>query len=256
MSFLIAAHTDIGRRTVNQDAFCIKTAETPEGEVVLAALCDGMGGADDGDRASEQTIGGLELWFEKELPILISQGMNNEILQKSLVQVLNDQNEKLIQYGNQYGRKLGTTASVLLLYNKECVVVHVGDSRIYQIDREGAFQLTEDHSLVAKEIREGKITEEMARKDKRRNVLTQCVGIRGRIHPQFLSFAQTPKTVYLLCSDGFVHENEAADIGRKLAPRKLRNEKKMKQGLVELTEHAKDAGENDNITTVLVHINK
>ena len=43
MSFLIAAHTDIGRRTMNQDAFCIKTAETPEGEVVLAALCDGMG---------------------------------------------------------------------------------------------------------------------------------------------------------------------------------------------------------------------
>ena len=96
----------------------------------------------------------------------------------------------------------------------------------------------------------------MARKDKRRNVLTQCVGIRGRIQPQFLSFAQTPKTAYLLCSDGFVHKNEAADIGRKLAPRKLRNEKKMKQGLVELTEHAKDAGENDNITTVLVHINK
>lgn len=256
MSFLIAAHTDIGRRTMNQDAFCIKTAETPEGEVVLAALCDGMGGADDGDRASEETIGGLVMWFEKELPILISQGMNTEVLQQSLVCVLSDQNERLIQYGNQHGRKLGTTASVLLLYHQECVVVHVGDSRIYQINREGAIQLTEDHSLVAKEVREGKITQEMARKDKRRNILTQCVGIKGKIQPQFLSFVQMPKTAYLLCSDGFVHENKETDIGKKLAPRKLRNEKKMKQGLMELTEYAKDAGESDNITTVLVYMNK
>mgnify|MGYP004654516707 CR=1 FL=1 len=254
MSYLIAAHTDIGKRSMNQDAFCVKTAETLEGEVVFAALCDGMGGADDGDKASEETILGLENWFEQELPKILKNGADICQLHRSLEEVLNQQNDNLIQYGNSHGRKLGTTATALLLYRGECAVVHVGDSRIYQINKEGASQLTEDHSLVAKEVREGKITPEMARKDKRRNVLTQCVGIRGGISPQFLNFPQQQKTSFLLCSDGFVHENEIADIGEKLAPDKIKNEKKMKQGLVELTEHAKKSGESDNITTVLVQI--
>lgn len=254
MSYLIAAHTDIGKRSMNQDAFCVKTAETPEGEVVFAALCDGMGGADDGDKASEETILGLEKWFEKKLPEILQGGADVKKLYQSLEQVLKQQNDALIQYGESHGRKLGTTATALLLYRGEGMVIHVGDSRIYQIDNTCASQLTEDHSLVAKEVREGKLTPEMARTDKRRNVLTQCVGIRGGIKPQFLNFQEQPKTCFLLCSDGFVHENDIAIIGEKLAPNHIKNEKKMKQGLVELTEHAKDSGESDNITTVLVQI--
>lgn len=254
MAFLMAAHTDIGRKAVNQDAFCIRTADTCLGEIAMAVLCDGMGGADDGDKASEDTIAAFTEWFERELPSLLADAFSAEVLEQSWKNLIASQNIRLIQYGKENSQKLGTTASAILISKKNSWLVHIGDSRIYQLDRKQITQMTTDHSLVAEEVRQGILTPVQAKTDPRRNQLTQCVGVRGDVQPEFRSFPSGKKTAFLLCSDGFVHENEERDIWKLLNPKKAGNEEGMKEKLISLTEHAKAAGESDNITTVFIQI--
>lgn len=254
MAYLMAAYTDIGKKAVNQDAFCVRMADTPLGEMAMAVLCDGMGGADDGDMASEDTIAAFTKWFEKELPALLVNGFSAEGMESSWRNLIASQNARLIQYGKENNRKLGTTASAILVSKKCSYMIHIGDSRIYQINRRQITQLTMDHSLVAEEVRQGILTPEQAKLDSRRNQLTQCIGIRGDTQPQFRSIPSDRKTTFLLCSDGFVHENGEKEMWRLLNPKRAGNEKSMRSGLVSLTEHAKEVGESDNITTVLLQI--
>lgn len=257
MPYKIEAYTDIGRKIENQDSYCVRTASAAIGDVIMAVLCDGMGGADDGAVASEGTIEVLEEWFAKQLPsILATEQLTEEKLEKllhtDLEQVLKKRNQDLIAHGEKSGKNMGTTVSCILIIGNQGYIIHVGDSRIYCLNKGGIKQLTVDHSFVAGEVRQGRMTPKQAKKDPRRNQLTQCVGIRGDIYPQFISFASTGHQAFLLCSDGFVHENEEKKIWRKLKPGKMRSELSIRQQLKELTENAKKRGENDNITTVMV----
>ena len=57
MEFLSAVHTDIGiRKNTNQDSVLIKEAFTDYGEVMLAVVCDGMGGLAKGEVASATLV--------------------------------------------------------------------------------------------------------------------------------------------------------------------------------------------------------
>ena len=84
------------------------------------------------------------------------------------------------------------------------MIVHVGDSRVYQIDS-ALNQLTTDQTFVAREVSKGNMTIEQAKVDKRRNLLLQCVGASKVVEPQVL-LGTTKKGAYMLCSDGFRHE--------------------------------------------------
>lgn len=72
MRFQVAYHTDIGReKSTNQDSLGVLEANTDEGRLLLAVLCDGMGGLDKGEVASAALIRAFEAWFQEELPGLI-----------------------------------------------------------------------------------------------------------------------------------------------------------------------------------------
>ena len=81
MKLLSAACSDIGiRKHVNQDAVLIRSAVGKEGEVLLAAVCDGMGGLEKGEVASGEVIRGLSRWFEEKLPKLLVDGDDKMLL--------------------------------------------------------------------------------------------------------------------------------------------------------------------------------
>ena len=68
MHFLATADTDIGiSRNTNQDSALIRHAATPFGEILLAVVCDGMGGLAKGELASATVICRFQEWFEGEL---------------------------------------------------------------------------------------------------------------------------------------------------------------------------------------------
>ena len=114
---------------------------------------------------------------------------------------------------------MGTTFSGILFIENQYVIVHVGDSRVYQIDS-ALNQLTTDQTFVAREVSKGNMTIEQAKVDKRRNLLLQCVGASKVVEPQVL-LGTTKKGAYMLCSDGFRHEITEEEIYESFIPKKL-----------------------------------
>jgi len=255
MNFLTTYLTDIGiKKQTNQDALCIKTANTSFGRVAFCLVCDGMGGLSKGEVASAMVTTAFSDWFDYQLPFLMK---NNEISFTNLQQQWNDiifqQNNRLREYGSENGVQLGTTLTALLLVNEDYYIVNVGDSRAYEI-KDSVFQLTNDHSVVAREIQRGNLTAEQAKRDPRRNVLLQCIGAGATnvIVPEFLQGRTKINCIYMLCTDGFVHEISDKEIFDNFNINLLVDEKCMQERSKYLVDLDKSRMEPDNISVLLI----
>lgn len=254
MKYIVAYHTDVGTtKKTNQDSLAIKVVETKEGPVAFGIICDGMGGLAKGELASKEVIGAFCEWFDKELVDDIILGTFDE---GRLIEQWNDiiqtQNKKLGQYGEENGFMLGTTVSAILMFQGQYYIVHVGDSRIYQLGHDKASQLTQDQTFIAREIAAGRMTPEQAKTDPRRSVLLQCVGASHVVEPEFTKGIVRENTVYMFCSDGFRHQISNEEILDNIGPKIELDEEKMKYGCMYLTELVKSRRETDNITVGLI----
>ena len=252
MRYLTVAHTDVGiRKKVNQDAFCLYTASSGPKKIVFAAVCDGMGGLKLGELASAFLLNAFSGWFEKVFPEGLKQGCDFGLISEQWGDIVQKQNELIRDYGSGQGVALGTTLTAMLICDGDFAAVHVGDSRLYRINK-SIEQLTEDHSLVALEVKQGKLTPEQARTDRRGNVLLQCVGASPTVEPQFLTGKAEENDVFMLCSDGFRHKLTEDELLGVLAPELLNDERIMRKTVVDLINLNKSRGETDNITSVLI----
>jgi PPM family protein phosphatase len=254
MEILTAAHTDIGiQKSTNQDSLCVKVAETSVGKVVLAVICDGMGGLAKGEVASASVIHAFSDWFEKELPTQLSKDNWSDI-QYQWNRIIQEQNELIGAHGRKIRSNLGTTLTAMLLIDSKFMLVgHVGDSRVYRLDSE-LRQLTEDQTVVARDIRQGRITPEQAKTDPRRNVLLQCIGASKSVEPEFFEGRANVGEVYILCSDGFRHEVSEEEIYCTFAPDNLHNENEMEDKAKQMVDLVKERQETDNISVIIVKI--
>lgn len=229
----------------------LKVADTDYGEVCFAVVCDGMGGLSKGELASATLIRLLSRWFEQEFPEILYQGISPEYLHRNWEQMIYETNYRLGSYSQQHQVKMGTTAVGLLICANRYYIVNVGDSRVYKLtDR--VYRLTTDHTLIQREIDLGNLTPEEAKRDRRRNVLLQCVGASNVINPEFLFGEVKRGTHFLLCSDGFRHVISEEEMYKKLGPAVVRTEREMKKNLKYLVELDKRRREEDNISAVLV----
>jgi serine/threonine protein phosphatase PrpC len=253
MHYMATADTDIGiKKQTNQDSILIKHGQYEKGEILLAVICDGMGGLKKGEVASATVVKKFSEWFDSELPFELK-NLDMNIIADKWSLLLKDLNLKIAEYGQQDGIRLGTTFTGVLFIDDQYLAVHVGDTRLYQLDS-GLKQLTTDHTFVAREIRRGNLTVEQAKKDKRRNMLLQCVGASERIEPEIL-IGTVQQGAYMLCSDGFRHEISESEIYESLNPVNLINKEAMHNNVKYLIEQVKKRNEKDNISVVLVKVN-
>lgn len=250
MHFAAIAETDIGiSRNTNQDSLLIKHAECSLGEVLLAVVCDGMGGWSKGEVASAAAVHAISGWFENELPNELEEP-DMRLIGNKCAALLNNLNTKIYQYGRRNNINLGTTFTGILFINDKYVIVHVGDCRVYHMAAE-IKQLTTDHTFVAREIKRGTMTLEQAENDKRRNMLLQCIGDAQDIEPEVI-VGNCEKGVYMLCSDGFRHKITEEEMYKKLNPAKLKGKKKMSLAAQALIKKVKKRKETDNISVLLI----
>lgn len=250
MHFTATADTDVGiSKSTNQDSILIKHATTDIGEVLMAIVCDGMGGLSKGELASATVIREFARWFDEDLPFEL-ENLNMQVIGGKWSLMLKDLNFKILEYGSSYGASLGTTFSGILFAGNQYVIVHVGDTRIYQIGS-GLNQLTTDQTFVAREISRGTMTVEQAKTDKRRNLLLQCVGASKNVEPQVIC-GKVEKGAYMLCSDGFRHEITEAEMYESLNPINFMNKNAMHSNARYLIEQVKSRNERDNISVVLI----
>lgn len=248
--YTATADTDVGiSKATNQDSVLIKHASTDLGEVVLAVVCDGMGGLAKGELASATVIRECARWFEEDLPFEL-ETLDMQVIGGKWSLMLKDLNLKILEYGEKLGSSLGTTFSGILFVDDKYVIAHVGDTRIYHIGA-ALTQLTTDQTFVAREISRGTMTAEQAKTDKRRNLLLQCVGASKTVDPQIIC-GTVEKGAYMLCSDGFRHEITEAEIYESLNPINFMNKNAMHNNAKYLIEQVKSRQERDNISVILI----
>lgn len=252
MKFQYAYYTDKGiRKAVNEDSLLIRVASTNRGEVLLAAVCDGMGGLNRGELASSTLVQAFSDWFDDRLPSLLENGFDPAVLRSGIEFEIRRQSKNMEEYARRNVIRMGTTITLLLLFENRCMVANVGDSRIYEVG-ETLRQITKDQSLVQREVETGLLTVQQAAVDPRRNILLQCVGETSNLSPAIEEKPLTMGAVYLLCSDGFCHELAPEELHSAVAGVAGKEEKAMTKTLERLTKKVMERGETDNITVVAV----
>lgn len=254
MKFTALVETDVGNiKKTNQDSTLIKLASTIDGRnILLAVLCDGMGGLQKGELASATAVRYFSTWFDKELPYQLK-SFNWETLSEAWKRLIEKLNTVILRYGEKSNITLGTTLTALLFIDDSYMIAHVGDTRAYEIYHD-LRQLTEDHTYVAREVKRGNMTLEEARKSPRRNVLLQCVGASKKVVPEVIFGKLERGTNYLLCSDGFRNEITSEEIFNHLKPGAGVTKEESKSHLRHLMNIAKERRERDNLTAILIKV--
>ncbi len=184
--------SQIGGRSENQDSYDF--AETSLG--LLVVVCDGMGGGPGGKTASSiatQTIIDYVYAASTEVsPISVLEDAAAAANEAVLAAV--EQNQSL--------RGMGTTCVCLLLQKNEAFIMHVGDSRCYQLRGDKVVFRTADHSYVGELVRRGSMTEEAARVSKYSNVITKAIGAGIEISPEVDTVSYKPGDRFALMTDG------------------------------------------------------
>lgn len=252
MKYIVSASTDIGNvKKTNQDSLNVKQMTVNGKQIVLAVLCDGVGGLQKGEVASTSLVVAFGNWAIDRIPELAKCDITEDIIRQEWTALIEQYNEKIKTYGQSCGASLGTTITAILLTDDNYFTVNVGDSRIYEIQTEVRV-ITNDQTVVEREIALGNLTREQAKMDPRKNILLQCVGVSDVVYPEFIAGETKKNAVYMLCSDGFRHEITPDEIYTYLRPDNMMTAEKMKENELSLIQLNKERQERDNISVITI----
>jgi len=242
--------TDVGRkRQHNEDSMLVDPS------LGLYVVADGMGGHAAGEVASAKATEVVKQHISA----------NRQVL-KDLAQNATQQNRSnaaaLVELAVQKAcaeiykqavadptkRGMGTTLVCLVLSGNKGVIGHVGDSRVYLVRNGQCHRLTEDHTLVAAQLKAGTISKEQAASSQYRNVITRAVGIQESVQVDTLIVEAVPGDTFLLCSDGlhgYLNDDEVAPLVAAVPGKDLPKK------FITL---ANERGGKDNITAVVIQV--
>lgn len=242
----IASKTDVGvERKQNQDQVGVFYNQD---QAAILLLCDGMGGHNAGDVASEMAIYHVGNAWES------TENMTDaNIISEWLTDQIQAANAHIFEKANQYHdlSGMGTTivAAVPLEDLAQVVLAHVGDSRIYIHQADALKQITKDHSFVQELLDMDMITKEEAQIHPQKNIVTRAVGIAAHVDVDINVVDFLVDETLLLCSDGLTDMVEETETLALLSDERLTIEAKADQ-LIAL---ANDRGGRDNVSVVVAH---
>jgi serine/threonine protein phosphatase PrpC len=238
-----------GRRDNNEDAMLCLPRQG------IFAVSDGMGGLDAGEVASQMAIESLQESaprIEKIRDQLADAGgSEHKIALADLLDDLFQQTTATIhRHGITHSMRLGATLTAGVLTGSSMLITHVGDSRFYIIREGKAASLTEDHSVAALRLRQGKITREEYATSDQRNLLYQALGVVHEVEPDFLEIELEDGDILLFCSDGVWGSLSIRQIGN------LGKFDDMQEAARYLVDSASRQGSDDNLTAVVYRYRK
>ena len=234
MNVSVGVKSDIGRvREGNEDSFLV---DDP-----LYVVADGMGGHLAGDVASSTAVDVISRHSSTASPedpqtlAELIRGANAAIWEKASADP------------ELHG--MGTTCTLVLLDGATAHIAHVGDSRAY-LWRDGQLkQITQDHTLVARMVQEGRIREEDAERHPQRSIITRALGVDADVDVDLSALDLRAGDRLLLCSDGLssMIDHEAIASG-------LREHQDPQAAADDLVARANEAGGEDNVTVVVIDL--
>lgn len=242
--------SDIGRRrSVNQDSYC---AEYIRENVLLLAVCDGMGGVNGGNVASNVALNSFKnsiiKSFELTSDFITDRKKVTDVLRIAVIKANEDVFEKAKSDPALKG--MGTTLVAALVIGNVIYAANVGDSRLYIIDKKNISLLTHDHSFVQLLIDLGELTPKEAAASPQKNIITKAVGIDSFVEPDIFIHDPAQGPFYLLlCSDGLTNFTTEDKIHSVITSPGADSPKSICEKLIGI---ANKNGGGDNITAVLL----
>jgi len=233
-----------GDRAYQQDQVEILVHDRVPG-CALAVVADGMGGKSGGRKAADQVILTSRQIFERHAP-------NKDDASEMLRQLVNEAHLMIkLTAITAEEEPHSTVAAYLIGPNRECDIVHAGDSRVYHFRGAEMVSRTSDHSFVQRLVDEGKITDEEANTHPQSNLLTGCLGTHQdppvtQAHIRCLEVGDS----VLACSDGLWHYLTPKELGAIVHTLPPREASEMLVG--KARQRARGGG--DNLSLALVRI--
>ena len=252
-TILFYGGTDKGRvREQNEDS--VLYCQFAHSEVILLVVADGVGGHAGGEVASQLCVQQMHDTVEKAvLQANSGGGYGSQWLTKTLTQATHDANQAIVQKQQQALEleQMASTVVSLLIRGNEAALCHLGDSRSYVYAEQQLIQMTEDHTMLQDMLNEGQIDQQTFELSPMHHIISQALGINEQPDLPVQHFFLQQQARYLLCSDGLTDCVSDAQIQHI-----LEQCSDPAQCIDDLIVQANDNGGTDNISAVLLFVNK
>lgn len=247
----------------------------------LAVVCDGIGGHEGGEVASQLAVQSLKLQIqalltEAEATAAIADEdhslLTPEVVAEQLEAVMRVINDLIASQNNAQGRearrRMGTTLVMALQLpqrvrlssgqlaenSHELYLVNVGDSRAYWLTPRACHPLTIDDDVAAREVRMGRMLYREALQRPDAGALIQALGTRDAefLHPSVQRFIVDEDGVLLLCSDGLSDNGRVEEAWRSIMEDVFRGKRSLAQAAQDWVHVANQKNGRDNVSVVLL----
>ena len=250
MKYLAFGTTHPGiKRTINEDAMLV------DRELGLMVIADGRSDNGTGQQVAQLAIKTIHSML-KEDAYLIEEydqapGFDNrqkvlQIMRAAVEASCRDIHAKSMTDSEIRGGS--TTVVVMILAGDSALIAHVGDSRAYLCRDGQMFQVTDDHSLMAEQLRKGLILPDEVVKGPVLNVLTKTIGLTETVEVETVYIELATSDTLLLCSDGVSMSFTNKELGKLLQAQTL---ERTPEALINA---ANKRGGRDNATAIVIHI--
>lgn len=237
------------KRAVNEDSIFYDIS----GKSAVFALADGMGGALGGADASRMAIQVFSGFWKNEILKVANRRHSTDRLLMLMKLGFEKANGEIYKFNKKYGRKMGTTFTVVLLTENKAYVMHIGDTRVYFLNAFQLRQITNDDTKVFYDLKEGFISKSFYESHSNDNRLVKCLGITPNVFPQFYVEPMLGIKKVFMCSDGVYQYFDGAHLSKLFLPSvRTASQEILRQ--IESTVLSK--GASDNFSAFLIDIDK
>ena len=238
---------ELGKRDNQEDAIFPKIGETTDNDR-LFILCDGMGGHEKGEVASNTISQAMAEYLDKNA------SADAIVSDDVLLAALEYAYQQLDTKDDGAARKMGSTLCLLLFHHGGATAMHIGDSRIYHIrpSEHCIVYQSKDHSLVYDLYQAGEISYDEMRTSPQKNIITRAIqpGEDNRTRPSIVHIADIkPGDYFFICSDGMLEQMENDELCNLLSSNITDEEKRTYL-------EDKTKGNKDNHSSYIIHIDK
>lgn len=256
MKVRYAAGTHPGmKRSHNEDNYFLLAEEN------LYVVADGMGGHASGEVASQIAVETLANFYidttrDREVTWPYKEDRSLVYDENRLVTGIKLANRRVYEtaQSDPRYRGMGTTIVSLVVGQTGAFIGHVGDSRAYVVQPDGAGiqQVTEDHSLLNDYLKVHKLTQEEIEHFPHKNVIVRALGMKDVVAVDVHRIEPRPGELYLLCSDGLSGMVDPEGLRAAV----VENRPDLEKTCQALIARANANGGVDNITVVLVEFSE
>ncbi|MEB3340980.1 protein phosphatase 2C domain-containing protein [Okeania sp.] len=278
LNFEVMGATDTGPVRLHNEDCCYPTEQDLASNQLiphLAMICDGVGGHDGGEVASQLAVKSFKRLVQNLLTEVGEQPeiTSPDLVSKQLEEIIRVVNNMIATENDEQGResrqRMGTTLVMALQLPQqvkpnsesnpnnthELYVANVGDSRAYWLSRDGCRLLTLDDNVTSREVRLGHCLYWQALQRRDAGALTQALGTKNGefIRPTIQRFLIEEEGLLLLCSDGLSDNDWVEKSWTEYTPKVLRGEMSLQQAVEYLMKLANEKNGHDNVSVVLIH---